>query len=83
VPWSSIYPGGAVPRGATIGVAAVLVNGDGGYASNQALPAFPAGTGNPGRGPVALPGVVRYRVGGDRDGVVDGAAPPEVLPGGR
>jgi alkaline phosphatase len=79
IPWASVFPDG-VPPGATLGVAVVLVNDDGGYASNQALPAFPSGTANPGRAVTALPGVVRFAIDGDRDGVIDGDAVPELLP---
>lgn len=51
IPWERLYPelAGTVPAGATISLAAVLVNNDGGYTSNQALPPFPAGTADPGR----------------------------------
>lgn len=82
VPWERLFPGrdGGVPPGATIGIAAVLVNDDGGYTSNQALPPFAAGTANPGRTLVALPGVVSYVVDADGDGVGDGWLPPETLP---
>jgi alkaline phosphatase len=77
VPWAALYPAGR-PAGARVGVAAVLVNSDGGYSSNQALPPFPAGTPNPGRTVTALPGVVLYDVDHDGDGVVDGDQPPVV-----
>jgi alkaline phosphatase len=80
VPWSALYPGG-VPVGASVAVAAVLVNSDGGYTSNQALPAFPAGTENPGREVTPLPGVVIYELDSDGDGVVDGDQPPVVSSG--
>ena len=46
VPCTTLYPDGR-PPGAQVAVAAVLVNSDGGYTSNQALPPFPAGTPNP------------------------------------
>jgi alkaline phosphatase len=61
VPWAELFPGG-VPDGARLGVAAVLVSGDGSYLSNQALPPFPAGTGNPGEAGAVLPGVVEWSV---------------------
>jgi alkaline phosphatase len=80
VAWTDLYPdlAGAVPPGATLGIAAILVNTDGGYTSNQALPAFPAGTENPGRTTTALPGVVRFVVDTDLDGIADGALPPTI-----
>lgn len=82
LPWTSIFPDldGRVPPGAEVSLAVVLVNDDGGYTSNQALPPFPAGTENPGRALAALPGVVRFRVDVDGDGVADGEAAPSVLP---
>lgn len=55
--WHQLYPGGK-PAAPTLAIAAVLVNDDGGYTSNQALPPFPPNTPNPARTPVALPGVV-------------------------
>ncbi len=58
IPWSTLLPDGEAPPGTTIGVVVILVNSDGGYASNQALPPFPAGTENPGRAVVQLPGYV-------------------------
>jgi alkaline phosphatase len=61
VPWSALYPTGR-PPGARIAVAAVLVNDDGGYTSNQALPPFDAGSANPGRTLTALPGVAVYDI---------------------
>ena len=82
IPWRTLYPpsGGLVPSGATLGIAVVLVNDDGGFTSNQALPPFGAGTENPGRTAVALPGVVRFEVDADGDGIADGNHPPQVLP---
>ena len=78
IPWSSLYPmlDGAVPVGATIAIAAVLVNDDGGYTSNQALPSFPISVGSPARTEVALPGVVTFVVDSNMDGVGDGEALP-------
>lgn len=55
IPWTSVYDG--TPQAATIALAAVLVNDDGSYTSNQALPPFPDANGA-GPNPVALPGVV-------------------------
>ena len=79
VPLAALYPGG-MPAGARVGVAVVLVNDDGGHTSNQALPPFPAGTANPGRTLTPLPGIAVYDLDRDRDGIVDGATPPVVLP---
>jgi alkaline phosphatase len=80
--WSVLYPGldGKVPPNATIAVAAVLVNDDGGYTSNQALPPFPAGTANPGRIVTPLPGLLIFQVDSNGDGVADGDAAPTLLP---
>jgi hypothetical protein len=80
VAWGDLYPGlgGGVPAGATLGITAILVNSDGGYTSNQALPAFAPGTENPGRATTALPGVVRFVVDTDLDGVADAALPPTI-----
>lgn len=81
VPWQTLYPalGGAVPPSAEVAIAAVIVNDDGGYLSNQALPPFPAGTANPGRQATALPGVIAFVVDSDGDGVGDGASAPRVI----
>jgi alkaline phosphatase len=79
VPMAQLYPAG-LPVGAKVGVAVVLVNDDGGHTSNQALPPFPAGTANPGRTLTPLPGIAVYELDHDRDGVVDGATPPTILP---
>lgn len=79
VPMAQLYPAG-MPAGAKVGVAVVLVNDDGGHTSNQALPPFPAGTANPGRTPVALPGIAVYELDHDGDGVVDGDVPPTIRP---
>jgi alkaline phosphatase len=73
VPWNELYPDGR-PRGARVAIAAVLVNDDGGYTSNQALPPFAAGTANPGRTATSLPGVVVYELD------PDGSSPPVVQP---
>jgi alkaline phosphatase len=82
IPWTALYPtlGGGVPPGATVGIAALLVNDDGGYTSNQALPPFAADTANPGRTAVPLPGLVRFQVDADTDGTADGAQAPVTLP---
>ncbi|MBX3274116.1 MAG: alkaline phosphatase [Sandaracinaceae bacterium] len=82
VPWAALYPdlGGRVPPGAELALAVVLVNSDGGFTSNQALPPFPAGTASPGRARVALPGVARFVVDADGDGVADADRAPAVLP---
>ncbi len=55
IPWTSLD--GATPESASVAIAAVLVNDDGGYTSNQALPSF-ADSNGAGRDPVALPGLV-------------------------
>ena len=75
VPWSALYPEG-VPAGARLGLAVLLVNDDGGYVSNQALPPFPPGSANPGRHAVALPGIVEWQVDADGDRRPDGDAAP-------
>lgn len=81
VPWSVLYPdlGGSVPVGAQIALAAVMVNDDGGYASNQALPPFASTAESPARNEVALPGVVAFTVDSDSDGVGDGDSTPVIL----
>jgi alkaline phosphatase len=79
VPWDRLYPAGR-PVGARLAIAAVLVNRDGGYTSNQALPPFPAGTANPGRAPTRLPGIVVFDVDANADGVVDPITSSTVMP---
>jgi hypothetical protein len=79
IPWHELYVDGIVPVGARVGLAAVLVNSDGGHTSNQALPSFPPGTANPGRAVTPLPGVVVYELDANRDGIVDGDAPPTIV----
>lgn len=79
IPWEQIYPalGGMVPVNSTIALAAILVNSDGGYMSNQSLPPFAATqTTNPGSAHTALPGVVSFVVDSNGDGVGDGNATP-------
>ena len=81
IPWTSLFPGstaGQVPTGARVAVAAIMVNDDGGYSSNQALPPFAAGADNPGRDVVPLPGVVELAIDSDADGVADGNQAPTV-----
>ena len=86
VPLAELYPERAdaltpVPPGAAIAVAVVLVNDDGGFLSNQALPPFPAETvENPGAAETALPGVARFILDPNGDGRPDGDEAPEVLP---
>lgn len=82
VPWRALYPalGGGVPPGATIAIAAVLVNDDGGFLSNQALPPFTPGTLNPGRTGASLPGVVVFGLDVNGDGVAGDTAAPTVQP---
>ena len=60
IPWTSLYDG-APPAGTTLAIAAVLVNSDGGYLSNQALPPF-VDADPTGRDVVPLPGVATYIV---------------------
>ena len=79
LPWTSLYPGGVVPAGARLRLAAALVNTAGDYTSNQLLPPLPSGSHNPGVAAIPLPGVVEYVVDGDGDGVIDGDQPPVVL----
>jgi hypothetical protein len=82
VPFGQLYPAllGKVPANATLAIAVVLVNDDGGFTSNQALPPFDAGTANPGRTVTRLPGVVRFTVDPDGDGVPDGVSGAQVVP---
>lgn len=82
VPWARLYPSlaGRVPAGATVAVAAVLVNNDGGHTSNQALPPFLAGAMNPGRTLTRLPGLVTFKVDSNNDGIADGLMPPQTVP---
>lgn len=79
IPWPSLYQSG-LPAGATLAIAVVLVNDDGGYASNQALPPFAPGTPNPGRSDFALPAVAVLPVDADGDGLVDATFSPVVIP---
>jgi len=79
IPWSVLYELG-LPAGATLAISVLLVNDDGGYASNQALPSFPMGTANPGRTSFALPGVAIVPVDADNDGAVDSSLSPFVNP---
>lgn len=80
IPWPALYPEleGAVPVGARIALAAVLVNDTGEDISNQALPSFAEGAEPPGPGPAALPGIVEFMIDLDEDGVADGDAAPVV-----
>ena len=65
---------------AAIDLVAFLVNDDGSFLSNHALPPFPDQAENPGAAATPLPGVVRFTLDSDGDGRPDGAAAPEVLP---
>ncbi len=69
----------AVPPGATVAIAVILVNSEGTYLSNQALPPFAPGTENPAYDALPVPGVVTFQVDANGDGVADGDAPPEVV----
>ncbi len=81
VSWSEVYPDldGAVPPGAEVAIAAVLVNSTGTHSSNQALPPFPEGLDeSPGEVPVPLPGVVVIPIDSDGDGRADSGGAPRV-----
>ncbi len=82
VPWRALFPTleGRVTPGATIAVAAVLVNDDGGFLSNQVLPPFPAGTMNPGRTGASLPGIVVFPIDANGDGIPGDTVAPTVQP---
>jgi alkaline phosphatase len=82
--WEVLFPGqgGKVPAGTELALFAVLVNDDGGYTSNQALPPFAPGTANPGRILTPLPGVIRLILDHNRDGIIDDNLIAEVLSGG-
>ncbi len=85
LPLSALYPERAdaltpVPPDAVIDVAAFLVNDDGSFLSNHALPPFADMPENPGAAATPLPGVVRFELDTDGDGRPDGAAAPQVLP---
>jgi hypothetical protein len=77
IPWDTLYA--EPPTAPTLALAAVLVNDDGGYTSNQALPPFAPMLESPGRDPVPLPGVVVFQPDADGDGILDGATPPTVV----
>ena len=78
IQWSVLYPDrtSGVPPGATVAITAAIVNDDGGFTSNQLLPALPASSDNPGRGGATWPAVVRFVVDSDGDGQGDGDAAP-------
>lgn len=82
IPWRALYPelGAGVPPGAELGLTVVLVNDDGGYTSNQALPPFPAGTANPGRALTTLPGIIRFAIDANADGIAGDALAPTPAP---
>lgn len=80
IPWSMLYPGGAVPLGARLRLAAMMVNSTGEVTSNQFLPPLAPGSANPGSSRQPLPGVVEYILDSNLDGQVDGDIPPFVLP---
>lgn len=72
--WSTLFPeipGGKIPSSAQVAVAAILVNSDGSYISNQALPSFAEGSENPGADSTAMPGVATLVLDSDGDGEVD------------
>jgi alkaline phosphatase len=64
IEWKTLYPDG-IPPGARIALAALLVNDDGSYLSNQVLPPLAPGSENPGTDTLVLPGVVEWEVDGD------------------
>ncbi len=82
IPWSMLYPGGAVPLGGRLRLAAMMVNTTGELTSNQLLPPQAADADDPGTdpAPLPLPGVVEYILDSDLDGQVDGDIAPFVLP---
>jgi alkaline phosphatase len=80
VPWTMLYPGGEIPFGGRIRLAAMLVDTTGGFTSNQFLPPLPPGSDNPGDAPVTLPGVVEYWLDSNLDGLADGDVAPVVIP---
>jgi alkaline phosphatase len=73
IPWKTLFPSRVmgVPEGSRLAISVLLVNSDGTYLSNQALPSFAPGQANPGETPVALPGVVVIDLDGNNDGLVD------------
>ncbi len=79
VPLAELYPDGLQP-GASVTMAALLVNSTGDFTSNQALPPFLSGRGNPGDALTAVPGLVHFTLDTDGDGVADGDDPPTLLP---
>jgi alkaline phosphatase len=81
LPWAKLYKelAGKVPPGATVAISAVLVNDDGGYVSNQALPSFPPDSENPGRVLTPLPGLATFVVDADANGVGDGTSTPVLV----
>ncbi len=74
LPWSSVWPDGLPHEGQTIGVLALIVGSDGGFASNQALPPLQTGD-EPGLSSVKVTAVLQLMV--DSDGVIVGL--PEVV----
>lgn len=80
IPWHALYPGGVVPIGARLRLAAMLVGANGDLTSTQFLPPHSALTGDPGMMPIDLPGVIEYLLDADSDGQVDGDEAPVVLP---
>jgi hypothetical protein len=80
IPWRDLFAdtGGVVPPGTTVGVFCVLVNSDGTWVSNQALPAFAQATG-PADGRFAPAAVVRFLVDTNHDGVPDDPSQPSLV----
>jgi hypothetical protein len=79
IPWTALYPGGTVPAGARLWLAALLVNASGELASNQFLPPLPVSAGSPGDAATPLPGLIEYVLDADGDGRIDGDRPPTLV----
>jgi alkaline phosphatase len=75
LPWEVLY-GGPPPVGASVAVTVVLLDTSGTSLTDQALPAFPAGTEAPGTTTTPIPGVISFQVDSNGDGVPDGDAAP-------
>ncbi len=71
LPWGEIYGAGLPPDGLSVAVVAVLTNGEGTYASNQALPSLTTGD-EPGSSTVLLESAALLEV--DAAGVARGPA---------
>ena len=67
VPWSSVFPDGFPGVGMDIAVVALIVNDDGSWRSNQALPPLAADADDPGEDPVPISSVAVLTI--DDDGL--------------